>query len=478
MKLKPLTATIYAATAVTNAAWYLVSISEAKNGIAISVCFYVPLLLFTYAYGKTRTDELDRLRPFLIYIGAPLAFLTITFCLLATPYWTNPLRGDKSLPLPISLLIAPIFFLTPVITLVSALSLLIRRKSSLSVTSLVLLWPALFLLAIASTSGFFQETRLNAAWYFLGFCSPLLISFAAGVLSARPILSHMFALVGSLVAFPWHYRSEVVALPFTNSWIVFNIPDSELGFYYNDLTPARLSILSVTLLTITLVIAILRLLPEKFQVKGSTIRDWTWPAVALAALVLSVWLIKAAMPYRIPGALDRTAYPVFQILHVEKHGLQFHEKCVSFYDPRRWGAQPITVNSDDRHLFQYRFTLTHAAVPPSSALQADLARNQADLRSFSAETSVVQPIRAWNADDWYVNDRLSGFYAFTTQNGKAPPPGLIALFQEADRSASIVPPLPRGLNQLKDVCLGLCFDQSSAMGVLYSSDRCHGDRCR
>lgn len=90
----------------------------------------------------------------------------------------------------------------------------------------------------------------------------------------------------------------------------------------------------------------------------------------------------------------------------------------------------------------------------------------------------VKPVRNWNADNWYVVTEGSGLKQYTTENGSAPPRELIDLFNDLEK----IPHSSETQSELKDVCLGFCYDPLSAMGYLYANHRCfndgHGVVCR
>jgi len=176
------------------------------------------------------------------------------------------------------------------------------------------------------------------------------------------------------------------------------------------------------------------------------------------------------MPYRIPGALDYSDWPILQILHVEKRGLQFHESCVNV-----WGRpnRPISISfsGNDRRLFQYRFQQKYASGKPPEAL---VERIRAILKSSGRgkrNWSTVKPLRNWNADGWYFNAEGSGLKVYGTANGSAPPQEIVDLFHELDE----IPRSSETQSELKDVCLGFCYDPLSGMGSLYANHRCFND---
>jgi len=168
------------------------------------------------------------------------------------------------------------------------------------------------------------------------------------------------------------------------------------------------------------------------------------------------------MPYRIPGAIDRDRWPVLQILHLEKRGLQFHERCVSINDYRL--PRPVYFSSADRRWFQYKFEerTTEERLPPNIAervrellLSAARSKKQSD---------AIGPIRDWNADSWYVFGQGTGRRFYNTKMGSAPPHEMVDLFNELNA----IPHSTDRKSELRDICLGFCYDPLSAMGWLYA----------
>jgi hypothetical protein len=183
------------------------------------------------------------------------------------------------------------------------------------------------------------------------------------------------------------------------------------------------------------------------------------------------------MPYRIPGALDYSDWPVLQILHVVKNGLQFHENCV-----RVWGRidrpYSLSVTKDDRRLLTYRFQQTGSSGGQLSDSVAKRVRTLIAVSHQSKKSDIVQPIRAWNADRWYVSADGSPLKIYDNSSGTPAPQEVTDLFHDLSQMRQS----SETESELRDVCLGFCYDPLSAMGHLYSNHRCfdngHGAVCR
>ncbi len=429
-------------------------------------------LLFVFAYPRflfADSTPQNRRKYAAALHGLEAVTATVLFPILAVPFWKNPVRDFEG-----SIGIIVIQLSVLVLFLVVAVFLLLRNKSSLVTFASLLFWPYWLLLALENTGRFFQATLLQVVFYFLCFLSAVLFAFAAGTISYRPTFAHGAALAG-LMSAPWIYSNAMTDSSLGNVWLLFNVPDSDLGAYPR--LYAQVTIAIVGLIALAVVTAGLRLLPAQWQFRGAALRDRTWPAVAVSIVVLAVWFSRSVLPYRIPGAVDYSDYPVLQILHVEKRGLQFHERCFSVYWQRPFRPISVSFTESDRRLFQYRFQHDGSSLQLPKAL---VERIQATVESVheKRQPDVVRPIWNWNADRWYFSGRDFGLRAYDASNGPRPPQEVVDLFRQLDGT----PRYSETHSKLKDVCLGFCYDALSAMGWLYSNHRCfnggHGVVCQ
>ena len=475
MKGCRLTSIIYLTTAVALSLFMLGRNTDAGGRWSVFLLIWLLVsavpLLFVFAYSRflfaeSTTHGQRKLAAIVSGIGGILT--TILFSFLATPFWKNPIRdlGDSMIYLLVAIAVLATF-------LVAAIFLLLSKKSSLTIVAAILLWPYWLLLALIFVNRWFQDSSVHAAYYFLCFAAPILFTFAAGAAFHRPVVPHALALAG-VVGAPSLFSDVVKGNGYDNVWLLFNQPDNRFAIYPLYTVPA---ILSVALLALALSTAVVRLLPSRWHLGRSSFRDHTWPALVASFVVLASWFSQSVMPYRIPGAVDYSDWPILQILHVEKHGLQFHETCVKVWG-RPYRPVSVSFSEDDRRLFQYRFQLTNASGKPPEAL---VERVRAFIKSpdrGERKSDAVKPIRTWNADGWYLNAEGSGLRVYGTANGTAPPQELVELFQQLNN----VPRVEESGSELKDVCLGFCYDPLSAMGLLYSNHRCfndgHGVACR
>jgi hypothetical protein len=217
--------------------------------------------------------------------------------------------------------------------------------------------------------------------------------------------------------------------------------------------------------------AVLRLLPARMQFWKSPVSSRTWPAGVFSLGVLVVWFSQSVMPYRIPGALDYSSWPILQILHIEKRGLQFHETRVSIsgrswrgnYDPRE-----VVFSGNDRRLLRYRFAERYAYGQLSGPLVERIRAALQASKEVKADADIVKPIREWNADRWYVNPQGGSLKIYGAANGSLPPKEIVDLFNDLER----LPQSNQSQSERRDVCLGFCYDPLSEMGYLFANHRC------
>ncbi len=465
---KALTILIYGLAAVAASFFW---VTRAQGGLGSEailgwlLLFSAPFL-FVFAYPRflfvSATPETSRQRSAAILHGSGAALATILFVVLGSAFWNNPLRDANSM----LLLAVPI--VAESIFLVAALSLLIKNRSTLTSLGSFLFWPYWLVLALTFCGRFFEATIFRTALGFLCFMVPLFFAFAAGAVSYRPTIAHCSALAG-FVSAPWVYWTTLQDTPLGNIWTQFNVPDREL-LMYNMLAFAKLTILSVGLMVAAIAIAAVRLLPTRWKIRGLPFCERTWPAFVVALIFVVLWFSQSVMPYRISGAIDYAGWPILQILHVEKRGLQFHETCISV-----WGypnhPESVSFSGNDRRLLQYRFQQKQAwgelPKPLKDRVGSIIQSSQVPTRNWDA----IQPLRTWNVDGWYFTGEGIGLTVYTTDKGAIPPQEIVDLFHDLER----LPHLRESESDRKDVCLGFCYDPLSGLGSLYANHRCHYD---
>jgi len=467
---KALTSLIYGLAALGSSLFWITRRQDGTwpAGLLYWLLLFSPPLLFVFAYPRflfaAGTSDECRERSAVIFHGLGAVVMTILFVDLGAAFWRNPLRdADPMLLLVVPLVAVPVF-------LTAAVSLLIRNRSTLATFASSLLWPYWLLLALTFCGRFFEEPIFRAAFAFLCFVVSLLFAFAAGAVIRRPIIAHCSALAG-LVCTPWVYWTTLQDTPLGNIWTLFNVPDRELLMY--NMLFAKLTILSLGLMVVGIATAAIRLLPTAWKLRGLPLCERTWPSFGAAFIFIALWFSQSVMPYRIAGAVDYARWPILQILHIEKRGLQFHETCISVWGYRN-DPESITFSGNDRRLFQYRFQQNEASgelpEPLKNRISSLILSSQASTRT----SDEVQPLRKWNVDGWYFTGQGIGLKAYTTENGVTPPQEIVDLFHDIDK----LPRLRESASNRRDVCLGFCYDPLSGLGLLNANHRCRYDSSR
>jgi hypothetical protein len=438
------------------------SLSAALLGLLL---FTAPLL-FVFAYTRSLfaafPPQTSRLRYAAILHGLAAVMTTLLFVTLGSPFWKNPMRDAESF------LLLAVYIVALAVFFVAALSLLFKNRSTLAKFASFLFWPYWLLLALIFVGRFFEESILRTAFCFLSLLAPILFAFAAGAISHRPAVAHSYALAG-LVGMPWIYWTTLQDTPLGNIWTVFNVPDREL-LMYNTRRLAELTIVCVALIVLAIATAALRLLPPRWRLRGLPLCERTWPAFGASLLFLAIWFSQSVMPYRISGAVDYAGWPILQILHVEKRGLQFHESCISVWGHRNY-PESVSFSGNDRSLFQYRFQQKYASGELSEALKVRVQSIMQTSDNATRNRDTVKPLRAWNEDGWYFSAEGVGLKAYATGNGTTPPQQIVDLFNELQK----IPHAQETQSDRKDVCLGFCYDPLSGLGLLYANHRCRYD---
>lgn len=286
-----------------------------------------------------------------------------------------------------------------------------------------------------------QVAAAASAPVFLSAC--LLVFF-------RPRWGYCLGLVAALLSLPSFVRIETSDASWS-SWIFFNSGRGVPLF-------AKLNILSLALIVISMVCSLVRFLPASWSWRGSPVFGRTWPAFAVGFVALATWFACSVTPYQVPSFADGIA-PELQVLHLQKTGLRIREITISeFRDGQAFIAR------EDRQLFQYEFETRVAGIVLGEASPAALERARALVRSPELRrlrTPYPTILRSWNAKGWYVVLKDSQAFAFTSENGRTPPPEVIDLFGELEQ----LPTSHERRFPVRDVCLGFCYDPVAALGL-------------
>jgi hypothetical protein len=426
-------------------------------------------LVFIFAYSRFLSVKPGDGRPrrWIALLHILMAITTAGLFVYLSPFQKNPVRNVD-----FSILALMVVFALQVLFLVSSFFLLLKNRSTFAAFAAFSFWPYWLFLALATEERWFQDDAIQAGyrWFFL--MAPLFCAFAAGTLRNRPVLANSTALA-SILGVPWLYPEIIRGNGYYNVWLMLNIPD-----VLDRPTFVWPAIFCVGLIMLTVITAAIRLLPSRWRIRQHPLRDRTWPALVVCAIVLGIWFSQSVTPYRIPGAADYFGSPLLQILHVEKRGLQFHETCVTVVRGYREEIRSVSFWEDNRRLFQYRFMQKRAVANPSTAVVERIRNFLKSSASEERRSDPVKPIRSWNADAWYLSAVRSGFTVYGTPNNSGPPQEMVDLFYDLNGLARF----SETQSEVRDVCLGFCYDQYSAMGWLYSNQRCrndgHGVVCR
>jgi len=394
--------------------------------------FFGPALLFAFAYPRYVFDSgAGRGRRIWNVALNGLSLSAVLIAFNHRPTYLYP-------PFPLAFFDSVSFLIiTLLIFTTSAFCLLLKKLSDLASAVVVLEW--IVVLAVSAS-------LLPAQWGYRSWgwddvlCSlslPLL-AFAAGSLRYRRALAHSTALLAAAMFVPRLYRAEFTprGRMISNAWIAFNGSTMFLG---DERLSAVITILTVALLVFAAAVAVCRLLPQRWVLRESPVSERTWP----------------------------TEMPIIQILHIEKHGLQFHETCVSVYQLQKM----VRITHDDRRLLNYRFQEVGAETydAPATLMQRvnELAHSSTLPRSLHDARN--DPVRSWNADYWYAWVHRNGFtsYYSTKKGYTPPPPDFVMLFHNLEA----LQPRLGWEEKLRDVCLGFCYDPCAAMGWRMSADR-------
>ncbi len=301
--------------------------------------------------------------------------------------------------------------------------------------------------------------------FIIALASPLIFALAATAIFFHPRFGYILGAASGLGAAAWLFSQEITAPRGQNSWIYLNGGLTPSKPREMEVLFAELRLLAITLVLAATVLSLLRLLPPHWTLRSRPLCERTWPAFAIVLALVPVWCYSSAAPYRVPGAVD-ALFPQLAILHVEKRGLQFHELTIAVEY-----TGEFLIWRNDRRLFGYGFDESSASGRLPTALSQQIASFPRLTQPRALHGDPWKPLRAWNAEGWYVVSHRSGWVAFTSEYGTSPPNELVKLFDDI-RAA----PVFGGdwqTSRIHDVCLGFCYDPLAGLGFDVSNQRCH-----
>jgi len=282
--------------------------------------------------------------------------------------------------------------------------------------------------------------------------APLLAGGMLLLSSIRVFMARRFAdlmaLVGALLAWPYFRLAAFPRYTFS-PWLTFNLggESSELHFAY---LIGALTILATSTLVAATAFSALRLTPRAWRIGKLSLCDRAWPGFAVTFLFVVTWYLRAVTPYQIPIFDIHQNPPDVSVLHVEKHGLQFHETSLAFY---RDGQFYLAQN--DRRLFQYSFQTRWArGVLTEDCFRLFNVLANSPPEFTGSDVSSYVPPKTWNADRWFVSIKGRAAGKPVNIDASVVPKEVQTLFYETQK-------LPQDWAQQKterDVCLGFCYD--------------------
>lgn len=469
LKTKILEAVIYLLAGVAIASSFCAGLWDEQYGIPTfrSLFFAAPAAAFLTIYILwLRGPAVERKRKVVAAIVNCGAAAVVAYLLI----WPVPPEIATGHPIVLDVVLvvcAPLSFV------LAAYAIVAKSKLSHIVGTIAALlsWPYLLCLAIAP--GYFPDylytgSLLDVFIFFGEVVCPILFLGAAVAAFRRPRLGYTAGLIAGLSTLPalaWQEKS--LAGWGGNSWIILNMTPWNSDYVADAIVPlSELKIVAVALVVMAVAYSSMRLAPPHWVLQNKPLSARTWPAFALCLVVLAVWYGRSVSPYRIPIIVDAIS-PEMAILHVEKHGLHFHETTIEVYKDSRF-----RISQNDRRLFEFQFVenvaegvLPRGIVPrvSSVALSPELS---------GLHTKPAKPLRAWDAEGWYVRSSYwpsSDVLAFSSEYRTAPPPGIVALFNQigpmAEKESWTSHPMA-------DVCLGFCYDPLAGLGIRYMNQRC------
>lgn len=280
------------------------------------------------------------------------------------------------------------------------------------------------------------------------FAGDAMLCLASISLLIKPRFTDRIAFLGALLNWPFYWFIEFRGANFS-SWLFFNLPDD----IYDLRAAARLvifKIVAISLLFAATAFSLWRLMPASWRVRKLPLRDRTRPGLAISFALVAAWFLASVSRYQIPIFDLHSNPPTLAVLHVEKHGLEFHETSLAVY---RNGE--FYLRRDDRRLFQYRFSMSIMRGVLSEAdrqLFSTLVNSPPELQGTQVDS--YSPPLSWNADRWYVFGRRRPQRKPIVMERSEVSNGILSLFADAQK----LPVDATWHRTSKDVCFGFCFD--------------------
>ena len=341
------------------------------------------------------------------------------------------------------------------------------RKVRIDLKSKVTIATLLVLGALSFAGGFLRVP--GGLWGAVGpvtgiaaYGSPLVFLCAGVVIFLRPRLGYVLGVLSGLIALFWFGWTELSN--YESTWIFLNatvgLMPSESAFTFVKLSVLRIA--SAAFIATGAVACLLCLLPVGWLLGNARLSHSTWPAAVVGLLVMTVWFMHAAMPYRVPLIVD--AMPAeLRILHIQKRSLHFEETAESVYRGGRF-----FVDRSKRRLFHFEWKTqaVSGVMAPNILDRATALVNSPELGRL--HTAPAGQLWSWNAEGWYVVLKDKRLVAFTSEHQPTPPREITDLFQEVQG----LPGSELKSRTVHDICLGFCYGPVAALGFQYSNQPC------
>jgi len=258
----------------------------------------------------------------------------------------------------------------------------------------------------------------------------------------------LVALIGTLFAWPGFLRFGFNGYRFS-PWLLFNLPGESHALHATFFFATSI-ILAISTLVAATAFSTLRLTLRVWRIGKLSLRDRAWSGFAITFLFVVTWYLTSVTPYQIPIYDIHQIRPIVSVLHVEKHGLQFHETSLAIC---RDGDFYLAQN--DRRLFQYSFQRSLARgvlTEDYFQLLNGLANSPPEIRG--SDVSSYVPPHTWNANRWFVCIKGRTGRKPVCKDASVVPKEVLGLFYGAQK----LPQEWARQETSRDVCLGFCYD--------------------
>jgi hypothetical protein len=323
-----------------------------------------------------------------------------------------------------------------------------RRRPQI-LAAVIYLGTALILISyLLFTFHWNSDSWLDACYDVAGPLGVALLAVSTVFVLTGRRFAHPLALAGTILEATYVYAFYPYRA-LVSPWLTFNLPYDTRFYSALVFVRATLAILAIVGVVAAAACSLERLMPRTWRFGKTAVRDRTWPAFAITLLFSFGWYLRGVVPYRTPIIYDHIP-PILSVLHVEKHGLQFHETKIGFYRD-----SAFYVAHDDHRLFQYSFRTAGGwgvLTKDYSQLLNQLAESPPTLPG--PVVSHYSPPHAWNADSWFiVYYGRTSHRPLRTEGAAMPPKKVIDLFYGAQK----LPREQEWQGTARDVCFGFCY---------------------